>query len=84
MLDIQKLKQLIIKESGLIFDPEVGHIFTTNHIGLDIISNLISSKSNEEIKEFLTTQYEINGNNIDKDLFDFIYQLTSYGWIKNI
>jgi len=84
LLDTKKLKVLVVKDSGFIFDPETGCIFTSNNNGLKIIDGLINQKSKEEIKQSLKNGYEIEEEKLERDLFDFFNQLISYGWIKEL
>lgn len=82
MSNKKRLNKLKIRDSGLIFDSESGQIFVTNGIGLTIIDGLIKNMSKTEIKSLIEDKYLILDGKLDKDLFDFYYQLKSYGWIE--
>lgn len=84
MSNKNRLNKLKIKDSGLIFDSESGQIFVTNEIGLTIIDGLTKNMSKAEIKSLLESKYLILDGKLDKDLFDFYYQLKSYGLLEEI
>jgi len=77
--DTKKLRELAISDSGMIFDPSSGFIFTSNPVGVSIINALKDGKDNEEIKELLMKKFEIDKETVEKDLFDFMHQLTACG-----
>ncbi|MBI5326792.1 MAG: PqqD family protein [Deltaproteobacteria bacterium] len=81
-MDIQKLKDLAVNESGLIFEPSTGYIFTSNTTGILIINSLKDGKDTSEIKKIVVDTYDINEDIAEKDIFDFISNLANCGLIK--
>ena len=73
----RRLQTLAISESGFIFDPNTGHTFTVNEIGLEIIRHLKDNKSLEEIVAAIATDYEAGSEMIYKDVVQFLGQLRS-------
>lgn len=71
-------KNIAISDSGFIFDPLTGNSFSTNPIGLEIIEQLKQNKTLAEIKNKLAEQYDLESIAIEKDLDDFLQQLTKY------
>jgi hypothetical protein len=59
-LDKDKLKTLAISESGLIFDPSTGFIYTSNPVGLLILDALKHTKEPIEIRDMIVKQYDID------------------------
>lgn len=82
-MDTNKLKDLAVNESGLIFDPSTGYIFTSNPTGILIMNALKEGKSIDEIKESILDAYDVNADTAEKDVFDFIGQLSNCGLIKD-
>lgn len=82
-LDTKKLKELAISEAGLIFDPSTGYIFTSNPVGIAIITALRDGNDKDEIKQLITEKFEANEYMIEKDTFDFFNQLIALGLISD-
>lgn len=74
-LDKDKLKTLAISESGLIFDPSTGFIYTSNPVGLLILDALKHTKEPIEIRDMIVKQYDIDEKTAEIDMYDFLSQL---------
>ena len=74
-LDKDKLKSLAISESGLIFDPSTGFIYTSNPVGLLILDALKHTKEPIEIRDMIVKQYDIDEKTAEIDMYDFLSQL---------
>ncbi len=77
-----KLQKLAISDEGFIFDPETGSSFTVNQTGLFILKLLKEGKSQEEIVEALTENFEVTKEEAARDLIDFLEQLRLNGLLK--
>lgn len=75
---MNKLSSLALNDEGFVFDPTTGNSFTTNNIGLSIISYLKEGKNNKDILELLSTEFEIDSDTAQRDLNDFLAQLRVY------
>ena len=75
---MNRLSQLAINDEGFIFDPSTGESFTVNNTGLFILKNLKEGKSQEEIIEGLTEEFEVSAEEAERDYVDFIEKLRSY------
>ncbi|MBI4826675.1 MAG: PqqD family protein [Nitrospirae bacterium] len=82
-MDTNKLKDLAVNESGLIFDPSTGYIFTSNAQGILIMNALKEGKGIDEIKQIILDAYDVNADTAEKDVFDFLGQLANCGLIKD-
>ncbi len=71
-------KNIALSESGFVFDPSTGDSFTTNPIGLEIITMLKEGKSRGEIKSAITKKYNVDGATFEKDSYDFINMLDKH------
>jgi hypothetical protein len=84
-LNREKLKELAISESGMIFSPETGSIFTTNQTGVTILNALKEGLEMDAVKERIIAEFEIeSGTDMDKDMLDFIGQLVSLGLVERV
>ncbi|WP_456419049.1 HPr-rel-A system PqqD family peptide chaperone [Thermovibrio sp.] len=77
-----KLQKLAISDEGFIFDPETGSSFTVNQTGLFILKLLKEGKSQEEIVEALTEEFDVSREEASRDLIDFLEQLRINGLLR--
>jgi hypothetical protein len=82
--DAHKLKELAISESGLIFDPASGTIFTSNAVGLLILGALKEGKEGIAIRNLVTKNYDVDEQTAERDIYDFYSQLHSSGVIRDV
>lgn len=80
-MDARRLKDLAINESGLIFEPSTGYVFSSNPTGILIINALKEGRDINEIKHTIAGVYDVEDNTVEKDIFDFLGQLATYGLI---
>jgi len=71
-------KNIATSEEGFIFNPGTGDSFSTNEIGTDIISLLKEEKPLEEIIETICAKYDVDQNQFEKDLDDYLSQMKDY------
>ncbi len=74
-MELKKLQNLAIAESGYIFDPASGNSYTANETALFIINELKHGKSSEEIQVSICDEYEIDPNTAENDTIRVIEQL---------
>ena len=71
-----KLKKgIAVSETGFIFNPDTGDSFSSNRVGLEIISMLKAGKIHKEIIKMISAKYKIKPNEFEKDYDDFTSQL---------
>ncbi len=78
----EHLLELAISETGLIFDPSSGFIYTVNPVAISIIKALQQGDEPTEIRARLCAEYQIESEVIERDLFDFFKQLSDYGMVS--
>jgi len=78
-----RLKELAISETGLIFDPSTGSIFTANATGVAILMAIKEGKDIATIKGCLMEEFEVNENTAELDIQDFLNQLSTTGFVKS-
>ncbi len=71
-------KNIATSDEGFIFNPSTGDSFSTNPIGSEIISLLKQEKNSKEIAEILCSKFDVDRDQLEKDLDDFESQLKDY------
>lgn len=71
-------KNIATSEEGFIFNPGTGDSFSTNTIGTDIISMLKEEKPLKEIIDSICARYDVDENQFEKDLDDYLSQLKEF------
>ena len=71
-------EDLAMSETGFLFLPGTGETFTSNEIGRKIIQLIQKGESSDKIIEKITNEYDIDSNTFEKDLNDFLIQLSQY------
>ena len=80
-----KLKNNIaVSESGFVFDPSTGDSYSLNPVGVDIISLLKESKTNDDIVRDLQKKYDADKPTIEKNFHDFMDMLKQYNLMENV
>ncbi len=69
---------IAVSESGFVFNPVNGESFTVNETGAQILNLMSKSKSEDEIKEILISEFNADEVTIEKDLQDFMDNLNRY------
>lgn len=82
--DNSALKELAISQSGLIFNPVTGTIYTSNSVGLLILDALKAGKESIEIRNLIVARYDVDEQTAERDTYDFLSQLHSNGVIKHV
>ncbi len=72
---MSKLQRLAISDEGFIFDPETGNSYTVNTTALEILKMLKEGLSKEEILTELINQFDVEKEEAERDLIDFLEQL---------
>jgi hypothetical protein len=75
-------KNIATSEAGLIFNPGTGDSFSVNNTGAEILSLLKENRSHEEIMEHLLIKFDVEETQIEKDMDDFISQLSDYNLLE--
>ena len=71
-------KNIATSEAGLIFNPGTGDSFSVNNIGIEILAMLKDNKSQQEIISYVSSRYDVERKQIEKDMDDFVSQLNDY------
>jgi hypothetical protein len=71
-------KNIATSEAGLIFNPGTGDSFSVNNIGVEILAMLKDNKTQQEIIGYVSSHYDVERKQIEKDMDDFVSQLIDY------
>jgi hypothetical protein len=71
-------KNIAMNEEGFIFNPSTGDSFSTNILGVEIISVLKNDLTFNEITELVCKKYDVDKTAFEKDLEEFILQLKEF------
>ncbi len=76
-MELKKLHNLAIAESGYIFDPTSGNSYTANETAVFILNELKQGKTSEEVCSRLVEEYDIDENSAESDTIRVIELLQS-------
>jgi Coenzyme PQQ synthesis protein D (PqqD) len=76
-------RNIAISESGFLFDPTVGESYSLNEQGQEILNLLKEKKTNEEIAQFMTENYDVASDDFEKYYFDFLGMLKQYKLLED-
>lgn len=79
---MNKIKSLVINESGFTFDPFTGETFTLNETGAMIIRHLREDVSLDKISEELTKTFKVDPADAYTDILEFRNKLVIYGLLE--
>lgn len=80
--NVERLKNFVVSDTGFLFDPTTGEIFSTNAVGASIIKALQEEEMNiDEIRARVLAEFEVSESVADKDIREFIPVLVNLGLI---
>lgn len=80
-MDLNKIKNLALSETGFLFDPATGNTYTLNESAVFILKALKDGKTPTDIAGALTAEFEVNAAQAHEDVSDAILQLKEAGFI---
>lgn len=76
-------KNIATSEAGLIFNPGTGDSFSVNGIGNDILAKLKDNTPVDEIIKYISSKYDADRIQLEKDMDDFLSQLSDYNLLED-
>jgi PqqD family protein of HPr-rel-A system len=71
-----KIKENIaLSESGFVFDASTGESYQINEVGNRILSYLKEDTTEEVLKTRLMEEYDVDADDLDRYLYDFLRKL---------
>ncbi len=80
-MDLNKIKNLALSETGFLFDPATGNTYTLNESAVFMLKALKDGKSPAAIAGDLTAEFEVSEAQAGEDVSDAILQLKEAGFI---
>ncbi len=81
MNDLQQLRELAVSDTGFVFDPYSGSTFTVNEPGLCVLVALKEGAGREAILARLRERFEVAGEDLARDLEEFVHMLRQNGLV---
>ncbi len=83
MLDLTRLRDLAVSDSGFVFDPMTGYTFTVNPTGLRVLQGLKSGETPERIAQGLLEEFDFEGGeDVPRDVDEFVDRLREHGLVR--
>ena len=82
MLNVARLKDLMLNDNGFGFDPSTGFTYHISLTGLKVVQWLKSGAEEEDLIGCLMSDYDVDRHNAVRDLDAFLESLTKYGLLK--
>lgn len=80
-MNLDRLKELMLNDSGFAFDPRTGLTYNISVTGLDIIRWLKEDASEDEIVARIATEYEVDEHTASRDFEAFIKSLGDLAFV---
>jgi hypothetical protein len=75
-------KNIATSEAGFVFNPGTGDSFSVNQTGAEILSLLKQDKPQDQIIQLISSRFEAEPTQIERDLDDFVSQLYTFNLIE--
>lgn len=81
-MELNKIKNLALSETGFLFDPATGNTFTLNESAVFIMKMLKSGMQQTEIADSLASEFEVTATQALEDVSDALLQLKEAGLVS--
>ena len=79
---MMRLKEnIVITETGFVFDPDTGESFSVNPIGRELLEKLKEQLGTDEITEQITERYDVDAIRFQRYLDDFLIMLRHFNLV---
>ena len=73
---------IAVSESGFVFDSNTGESYHLNKVAISILNHLKQNLSESELKERVKSEYDVDADELDSTIYDFIYKLREYNLLE--
>jgi PqqD family protein of HPr-rel-A system len=80
-MDLNKMKNLALSETGFLFDPSTGNTFTVNETAAFILNSMKSGLKRDAIAGALADEFDVSEQMAREDVSDTLLQLGEAGII---
>jgi PqqD family protein of HPr-rel-A system len=82
-LDVSRLRDLAISDTGFVFDPVTGYTFTVNETALAVLRALKGGQPPDAIATGLEASFEVEpGEDLARDVDEFVARLREQGLVR--
>ncbi|MBI5008309.1 MAG: PqqD family protein [Bacteroidia bacterium] len=75
-------KNIATSEAGFVFNPGTGDSFSVNQTGSEILSLIKQELRTDEIIRIISSKFDADITQIERDVDDFISQLHTYNLVE--
>lgn len=83
-MDLNRLKNLALSETGFVFDPSTGNTFTLNDSAIFILKSLRDGNTAPDIARQLTAEFDVSDMQAGDDVTDALLQLKEAGLVGGV
>lgn len=83
-MDLNRLKNLALSETGFVFDPSTGNTFTLNDSAIFILKSLRDGNTAPDIARQLTAEFDVSDMQAGDDVTDALLQLKETGLVGGV
>lgn len=76
-------KNVVVSDSGFVFNSKTGESFSVNPIGVEIIEMLKQKLTIEDINKRILSKYNTDIVTVEREIDEFIDMLKQYSLINN-
>ena len=80
-MDLNRIKNLALSETGFLFDPATGNTYTLNESAVFILKALKEGKSHTDIAGALNAEFDVSAQQAHEDGSVAILQLKEAGYL---
>lgn len=78
---MQLKENIVVTETGFVFDPDTGESFSVNPIGRELLEKLGQSMSADEITKQITDKYDVDALRFQRYFDDFLIMLRHFNLV---
>jgi hypothetical protein len=78
---MQLKENIVITETGFVFDPDTGESFSVNPIGRELLEKLRQELSSDVITEQITERYDVDAVRFQRYFDDFLIMLRHFNLV---
>ena len=79
---MQLKKNIATSEAGFVFNPATGDSFAANPLAAEVLKLLQAGHNLGAIRTQLLARYDVPAPQLQRDLDDFVFQLTSFQLVE--
>ena len=83
-IDVSRLRDLAVSDSGFVFDPTTGRIYTVNAVGLAVLNALKAGQPADALAPAVAEAFDVQeGEDVAADVEEFLGHLRQEGLVSS-